>query len=114
MAWSVSFACSKLSETALNELRDKYGVVVRYGRWLVEGYPRVFLIDVESVSQRAPRLRCFVSSRSHTFARACVDAPQSRRMAARFVSKLGKVRDQDRFLKPARVFRCFVERVLCL
>jgi hypothetical protein len=38
-----------MSETALIQLRDKYGINVRYGRWLVKGYPRVFLIDVESV-----------------------------------------------------------------
>jgi glycogen(starch) synthase len=48
---------SKLSGAALAGLKAKYGVEVRYGRWLVDGYPRVFLIDVNSCRHKVDEWR---------------------------------------------------------
>jgi glycogen(starch) synthase len=39
---------STLTANVLETLRQKYGIIVYFGRWLVKGYPRVFLIDTMS------------------------------------------------------------------
>lgn len=39
---------STLTANVLETLKQKYGIVVYFGRWLVKGYPRVFLIDTMS------------------------------------------------------------------
>eukprot|EP01130_Rhizamoeba_saxonica_P002842 TRINITY_DN1269_c0_g1_i2.p1 TRINITY_DN1269_c0_g1~~TRINITY_DN1269_c0_g1_i2.p1 ORF type:complete len:658 (+),score=129.60 TRINITY_DN1269_c0_g1_i2:44-1975(+) len=43
---------SAFSETVIDKLKTDYGINVKFGRWLVKGYPRVFLLDVESSRHR--------------------------------------------------------------
>jgi glycogen(starch) synthase len=39
---------SQLVTEVLDDLKRKHGIIVYFGRWLVKGYPRVFLIDTNS------------------------------------------------------------------
>lgn len=39
---------SKLSSTLIDTMKQKYGIKVYFGRWLVKGYPKVFLLDLGS------------------------------------------------------------------
>jgi len=39
---------SALTQSVLKEVESKHGIKVYFGRWLVQGYPRVFLIDINS------------------------------------------------------------------
>jgi len=37
-----------LSSPVIDNMMKKYGIHIHFGKWLVEGYPKVFLIDVQS------------------------------------------------------------------
>ncbi|KAF2073899.1 hypothetical protein CYY_004787 [Polysphondylium violaceum] len=37
-----------LSSPVIDNMMKKYGIHVHFGKWLVEGYPKVFLIDLQS------------------------------------------------------------------
>ena len=43
---------TKLAKAIVNTMEKNHGVKVYYGRWLVKGYPRCFLIDVRSSMHR--------------------------------------------------------------
>lgn len=39
---------TKVAATLIDQLKVKHGIIVHFGRWLVKGYPRCFLIDPKS------------------------------------------------------------------
>ncbi|EGC39239.1 hypothetical protein DICPUDRAFT_148003 [Dictyostelium purpureum] len=41
-----------LSSPIIENMMKKYGIQVHFGKWLVEGYPKVFLIDLPSSSHK--------------------------------------------------------------
>lgn len=48
---------SKLSGDVIDTVQEKYGIKVYFGRWLVKGYPKVFLIDLKSSAHRLEEWR---------------------------------------------------------
>eukprot|EP01116_Phalansterium_solitarium_P002533 TRINITY_DN12602_c0_g1_i1.p1 TRINITY_DN12602_c0_g1~~TRINITY_DN12602_c0_g1_i1.p1 ORF type:complete len:643 (-),score=208.63 TRINITY_DN12602_c0_g1_i1:371-2299(-) len=42
----------QLHKDAIAAAKQKYGIVVRFGRWLVQGYPRVLLLDLEAARDK--------------------------------------------------------------
>lgn len=48
---------SKLSGDVIDTVQEKYGIKVYFGRWLVKGYPKVFLIDIKSSQHRLDEWR---------------------------------------------------------
>jgi glycogen(starch) synthase len=39
---------SPFAEDVITRMREEYGIIVYFGRWLVKGYPRLFLLDTNS------------------------------------------------------------------
>jgi hypothetical protein len=48
---------SKLSGDVIDVVQQKHGIRVVFGRWLVKGYPKVFLIDMKSSWHRLDEWR---------------------------------------------------------
>lgn len=48
---------SHFAQQVIDAMRDKQGIRVHFGRWLVKGYPRVFLLELESGYAKLPRWR---------------------------------------------------------
>lgn len=39
-------AAGPLTAPVIDVMKQKYGIIVHFGKWLVEGYPKTFLIDL--------------------------------------------------------------------
>ena len=48
---------SDFSKRVINACKEKHGITVHFGRWLVKGYPRVFLIDTRTAYDQLPKWR---------------------------------------------------------
>ncbi len=40
-------AAGPLTAPVIDIMKEKYGITVHFGKWLVEGYPKTFLLDVK-------------------------------------------------------------------
>eukprot|EP01125_Pyxidicula_operculata_P001266 TRINITY_DN11171_c0_g1_i1.p1 TRINITY_DN11171_c0_g1~~TRINITY_DN11171_c0_g1_i1.p1 ORF type:complete len:643 (+),score=140.55 TRINITY_DN11171_c0_g1_i1:50-1978(+) len=48
---------STFAKHVLEKIEDKHGIKIYFGRWLIKGYPRVFLIDCASATKNLDRWR---------------------------------------------------------
>jgi len=48
---------SRFVKRLIDAMAEKQGIAVHFGRWLVKGYPRVFLLDLSSGYSKLPRWR---------------------------------------------------------